>query len=110
MPSRPNRSRRKERRVNVFVQEDAPRGREALVDEDDADAAIALDESIENGTDNGAAVATARARRLRAQRVNRIARSRADIFTRTQGAEMRKFAILSAAIVAVMIALMFVLE
>ena len=109
MPQRPNRSRRKERRTNVFVQEEAPRGRAAIADE----SVIATDveeEPGENGSDTAAAVSTARARRLRALRVSRQARSRADIFTRTQGAEMRKLGILSAAILAVMIVLMFVLN
>jgi hypothetical protein len=109
MPSRPTRGRRRERHVNVFVQEEAPKGRSVIEDDSEVAAAVA-EESGENGTSNTAAVATARSRRLRAQRISRQVRARSDIFTRTQGAEMRKFAILSALIVAVMVALMFVLN
>jgi hypothetical protein len=100
MPPRSSRGRRKDRHVNVFVQQDQPSGAEAfddspdpIIDEDEADSAV-----------------VARPRRTRAQRVSRQARARSEVYTRTLGKEMRKVGILSGAIVITLVVLTFVLK
>lgn len=98
----PRQNRRRGRRPNVFVQETAPRGREEL----DESGPLEVDGDSSN---EAAAVATGRSRRLRAQRNARQARVRSEVFTRSIGKELRKLGVLSGGIAAILVVLAFVL-
>lgn len=104
MPPRSSRGHRKERKTNVFVQQDQPTA-EDFEDEPD---------EVEDGSGSAVATATgssgARARRARAQRASRQAKVRSEVFTRTLGSEMRKVGMLSGVIVVTLGVLTFVLN
>ena len=110
MPRRTGRGHRRERRVNVFEQPEG--GRRTVEDadlySDTPEAELQTEQAVDAPSRQVAAVATNR--RVRAQRVARQARARSDVFTRTLGTELRKIGILASAIVAVLIALTFVLD
>lgn len=91
MPPKSSRGRRKDRRVNVFVQENQPKPGDELDDEPLAVAEDAAPEAV-------AGAASARGRRIRAQRASRQARVRSEVFTRTLGKELRKVGILTVGI------------
>ena len=102
----PRQRRRRDRRTNVFVQEEAPRGREEI----DEDAPVDLDGEDDDGDAAArAAVSTGRSRRLRAQRASRQARVRSEVFTRSISKELRKLSILSGGILVILVVLAFVL-
>ena len=101
MPPRPPR-RRRDRRTNVFVQENQPSGGIEYEDEPE--------ESEDQSAEGAPGSARARARRARAQRTARQSRARSEVFTRTLGKEMRKVGMLSGAIVITLVVLTFVLN
>ena len=101
----PRQRNRRQRRTNVFVQQNAPRGQEELEDEIPGDVG---EEDADSGSGSGA-VSTGRARRMRAQRVARQARVRSEVFTRSIGKELRKLGVLSGGIVVILVVLSFVL-
>jgi hypothetical protein len=103
MPPQQRRRSRRERHVNVFVQENAPTGREEYEAED------ALDTAAEDDAAEGRQVTAARQRRLRAQRVARQTRARSEVFTKLAGKELRKMAVLSGGMLAVLIVLTLVM-
>ena len=108
----PRQRRRRDRRPNVFVQEESPRGREEIdeeapVDDDGDESSSAATGS--GGSAGGTAVSTGRSRRLRAQRAARQARVRSEVFTRSIGNELRKLGMLSGGIVVILVVLTIVL-
>lgn len=102
----PRQRRRRDRRTNVFVQENAPRGR----DEIDEDAPVDMDD-VDDDSSAAAktAVSVGRSRRLRAQRASRQARVRSEVFTRSITKELAKLGVLSGGIAVILVVLAFVL-
>jgi hypothetical protein len=106
MPPRQRRRRRSDKHVNVFVQENAPKGREEIEDEDMLPGAVAGEGDEATGNKQ---LSVSRSRRLRAQRVARQTRARSEVFTRSIGSELRKLGVLSGGIVVILVVLSFVL-
>ena len=103
MPPQQRKRSRRDRHVNVYVQETAPTGREEYEAEDTA---AGTDESPAAAGQQSAAV---RQRKLRAQRVARQTRARSEVFTRLAGKELRKMGVLSGGMLIVLIVLTFVM-
>jgi hypothetical protein len=103
MPPQQRKRSRRDRHVNVFVQETAPTGREEYEAED---ATVVADEDEAAA---GKQASVVRQRRLPAQRVARQTRARSEVFTRLAGKELRKIGILSGGMLVVLIVLTFVM-
>lgn len=106
MPPKSRRSRRKQRRPNVFVQENQPQSvEEPELYDDGADAP----DGDAAGETSAPAAAPQHTRRLRSQRIARQARARSEVFTRTLNVELRKMGILGAGILVTLAVLAVVL-
>jgi hypothetical protein len=103
MPSQQRKRSRRDRHVNVFVQETAPTGREKYEDEEGTTAAE------EDEAEAGKQASVVRQRRLRAQRVAQQSRARSEVFTRLAAKELRKMGILTSGMLVVLIVLSFVM-
>ncbi|MDA0677572.1 MAG: hypothetical protein O2788_06150 [Chloroflexi bacterium] len=103
MPPQQRKRSRRDRHVNVFVQETAPTGREEY-EAEDATAVADEDEAAA-----GQQAAVVRQRRIRAQRVARQTRVRSEVFTRLAGKELRKMGVLTGGMMVVLIVLSFVM-
>jgi hypothetical protein len=103
MPQKRSRGHRKEKRTNVFVQREAPRGREAAVEapDDDVVAEVAVAPAV--------ARSNTQARVARTRRLSRQNVARAEMFTRSVPRELRKFGVLAGGMAAALVVLTFVL-
>jgi hypothetical protein len=105
MPQKRSRGHRREKRTNVYVQRERPRGREAIVEAPELEDEVV----VEAATASAPARSNTQARVARTRRLSRQNVARAEIFTRSVPRELRKFGVLAGGMGVVLVVLTFVL-
>jgi len=103
MPQKRSRGHRREKKTNVFVQREQPRGRDAVAEAPD-DEVVAEVAAAPVAARSNTQARVARTRRLSRQNV-----ARAEMFTRSVPRELRKFGVLAGGIATALVVLTFVL-